>query len=268
MMKAIILASAISLLMAINLSVAAAAAENNFALVEKSIAAQDFKTAYQELDRLAKTGDAQAIYGLASLTASGQGTNKDEKKALQLFEQAASKNYPLAHYALGHAYLSGQLGLKADSNKGKNHLEKAAAQYDPAAIDLALLFFSEEQPNSQQKGMKVLEPLIKKQNPQALYTKAMYDISLGMKNKNMTPLNAGISSISELAAKGYIPALMAAGNLMAGGIIVEQDLPEARKIFDALSKENVPNAKESLVEVNKMIAEQAKAPKTTSKSKK
>lgn len=76
----------------------------------------------------------------------------------------------------------------------------------------------------------------------------------------------GLASIESLAKKGYIPALMAVGNLMTNGNIVPQNLPEARKIFAALAQDSVPQAKESLAAVDKLIAEKAKAPITKAKS--
>ena len=53
---------------------------------------------------------------------------------------------------------------------------------------------------------------------------------------------------------------MAIGNMFANGSIVPQNLPEAKKIFAALAQENIPKARESLAAVDKMIAEQKKAP--------
>ena len=58
---------------------------------------------------------------------------------------------------------------------------------------------------------------------------------------------------------------MAVGNMFANGNIIPQNLTEAQKIFSALAKENVPQAKESLATVTKMLAEQAKAPKPVAK---
>ena len=58
---------------------------------------------------------------------------------------------------------------------------------------------------------------------------------------------------------------MAVGNMFANGNIVPQNLPEAKKIFTALAKENVPQAKASLATVDKMIAEQAKNPAPAAK---
>lgn len=154
----------------------------------------------------AKSGNPQAMYNLAYLTQTGQGTAKNEKKAIQLYQDAANKGYPVAHYVLAKNYVTGTLGLPQDINKAKQHFE--------------------------------------------------------------APIQKGLNSIQDLAKKGYIPALMAVGNMFANGNIIPQNLPEAKKIFTALAKENVPQAKESLAMVDKMIADQAKAPAATAAVKK
>ena len=61
---------------------------------------------------------------------------------------------------------------------------------------------------------------------------------------------------------------MAVGNMFANGNIVPQNLPEARKIFSALAQENIPQAKESLAAVEKMMAEQSKKPAQSTTQKK
>lgn len=232
-----------------------------FQKVEAMVKANNFKGAYDALNQLASQGNAQALYNLGYLTQTGQGTTKDEKKAIQLYEQAASKGYPVANYVLGKNYAAGTLGLKQDLTKAKQHLERAsAAKFDDASIDLAILLFSENTAASNKAGLQKLQPLISKGNMQAIHAKALYDISSGFKNKDEKPIQQGLSSIQELAKKGYIPALMAVGNMFANGSIVPQNLPEAKKIFAALAQQNVPQAKESLAAVDKMLAEHKKAP--------
>jgi TPR repeat protein len=81
-------------------------------------------------------------------------------------------------------------------------------------------------------------------------------------------VNQGLNEIQNLAKKGYIPALMAVGNMLTNGNIIDQNLPEAQKIFAELAKNNVPKAKESLEVVNKLIAEKAKAPAKAAAPKK
>lgn len=231
-----------------------------FEKIESMVQAKNYSGAYQALDKLTKQGNAQAIYNLAYLTQSGQGTAKDEKKALQLYQQSADKGYPVANYVLGKNYITGTMGLTPDPNKAKQYLTKASAQgFDDASIDLAILLFSENKPESDKAALAKLDPLIKKGNFQAIHAKALYDISLGFKNKNEKSVQQGLTSIQDLAKKGYIPALMAIGNMFVNGNIIPQNLTEAKKIFEALAKENIPQAKESLATVNKMIADQGKA---------
>ena len=47
---------------------------------------------------------------------------------------------------------------------------------------------------------------------------------------------------------------------MANGDVIEQNLPEAQKIFSSLAAQNIPNAKESLAKVEQAIAAQKAAP--------
>lgn len=238
-----------------------ASVDPQFAKIEEMVNAKNFKSAYDALSKLASQGNAQAIYNLGYLTQTGQGTAKDEKKAIQLYEQAASKGYPVANYVLGKNYTGGTLGLKQDLGKAKQYLERAsAANFDEATVDLAILLFAEGTTASDQQALKKLQPLISKGNMPAIHAKALYDISNGFKTKNEKPIQQGLSSIQDLAKKGYVPALMAIGNMFANGSIVAQNLPEAKKIFAALAQENIPKARESLAAVDKMIAEQKKAP--------
>ena len=266
-MKKIILASIIALSSHLAMAeMATNSVDPAFAKIEALVKANNMKGAYQELEKLAKAGNPQAIYNLGYLTQTGQGTAKDEKKAIKLYEESASKGYPVANYVLGKNYIGGTLGLKQDTKKAKQYLEKASAQgFADATVDLAVLLFAEGTPASDKLALQKLNPLIKKDNYQAIHAKALYDISQGFKNKNEAPIKQGLKSIQDLAQKGYIPALMAVGNMFANGNIVPQNLPEAKKIFSTLAKENIPQAKESLAVVDKMIAEQAKTPAKAAK---
>lgn len=260
-MKKILAAALLSLSCASVFAASAPKADPAFTKIEELVKAKNFTTAYQELDKLGKAGNAQALYNLGFLTQTGQGTVKDDKKALQYYQDSSNKGYPVASYILAQSYATGQLGLAKDAKKSREYLEKSSAQgFDDATVELAVLYFSEGKPDSDQKGLQKLDPLVKKGNFQAIHAKALYDISNGFKNKNEAAIKQGLNSIQDLAQKGYIPALMAVANMMTNGNIVNQNLPEAKNIFTALAKDNVPNAKESLDVVNKLIAEKAKTP--------
>ena len=269
-MKKIVLASLIALSSQFALAATTQDTTNpEFAKIEEMVKANNMTGAYQALEKLAKSGNPQAMYNLAYLTQTGQGTAKNEKKAIQLYQDAANKGYPVAHYVLAKNYVTGTLGLPQDINKAKQHFEAASKLgFDDATVEYAVLLFSENKPESEKLALKKLEPLVKKGNYQAIHAQALYDISTGFKNKQEAPIQKGLNSIQDLAKKGYIPALMAVGNMFANGNIIPQNLPEAKKIFTALAKENVPQAKESLAMVDKMIADQAKAPAATAAVKK
>lgn len=257
-MKKIILAS----LIALSASFAQANPADNttaaaFTNIEKLVNEKKFTQAHQELDKLAKQGNAQAIYNLGYLAQTGQGTKKDEKRAVQLYQQAANKNYPVASYVLAKHHLAGTMGLKQDLEKAKTLLESASKQgFNDATIEYAVLLFSESKEASDKKALKLLEPLLKAEHPQAIHAKAIYDLSNGIRTRNEASVKAGLADIQKLAQKGYIPALMAMGNMLTNGKVVEQNLDKAKEIFAALAESNVPQAKESLAVVDKMIAEQ------------
>lgn len=239
----------------------AAPVDPKFAKIEQLIQKKDYNAAYKELEILAKTGDAQALYNLAFLTQAGQGTPVDKKKALQYYQQSSDKGYSVASYALAKAYQTGELGVKQDQAKARQYLEKSSNQgYEDATVEYAVQLFSEDKATSDKLALQKLDPLIKKGNMQAIHAKALYDITQGFKSKKIDLVQQGIKSIQGLAQKGYIPALLAMANMMVKGEIIEQNLPEAKRIYEALAKQNVPTAKEAIESINKMIANQAKTP--------
>ena len=262
-MKKILLASLIAVTS--TFSMAAPSSDKNpaFEQIEQLIKANDYTSAYQQLQKLAQEGNPQALYNLGYLTQVGRGVTKNEQQALKYYQQASEKGYVVADYVLANNYVTGGLGLPKDEKKAREYLEKASnAGFDDATVQLAVALFSENKPASDQQALKRLDPLIKKNSMPAIHTKALYDISTGIKNKQENKVNQGLQSIQNLAKKGYIPALMAVGNMLANGTIVQQNLPEAQKIFSALAQQNVPRAKESLDTVNKMMTDQNKAKKS------
>lgn len=255
-MKKLLLASALMLGMH-NYSIAATPVAPEFVKSEQLLADKDYKGAYQEFNRLAQTGNGQALYNLGLLTEFGQGTAKDPKLALKYYQDAANKGYVLSNYKLAQVYIRGDLGLTKDPVLARKYLEKAADQgLETANVELAMLLFSEEKPESDQIALKKLQPFIDKGSKQAMHAKSIYQISQGFKSKNVKLVNEGLASLYSLAEQGYIPAMLATANMFTNGNIVPQNLPEARKIFALLASKNIANAKESVAYVDKLIAEQ------------
>jgi TPR repeat protein len=165
-MKKIVLASLIALSSQLALAATTQDTINpEFAKIEEMVKANNMTGAYQALEKLAKSGNPQAMYNLAYLTQTGQGTAKNEKKAIQLYQDAANKGYPVAHYVLAKNYVTGTLGLPQDINKAKQHFEAASKLgFDDATVEYAVLLFSENKPESEKLALKKLEPLMKKES--------------------------------------------------------------------------------------------------------
>lgn len=97
------------------------------------------------MQRLAQSGNAQAIYNLGYMTQMGQGTAKDSSKALKYYEDASNKGYAQASYTLAQIYETGELGVAKDSNKFSQYIQKASAQgSDDATVKIATILFAQK----------------------------------------------------------------------------------------------------------------------------
>lgn len=231
---------------------------------------KNYQAAFQEIQRLANLGNAQAIYNLGSMTQQGLGTNKDEKKALQYFQEASDKGFGKSSFELAQMYRYGKsnVGIIKDTDKYKKLLDKAAQQgSEEASVEIAVLYFAQGKPEYDQLAIRQLRPLVQKNYYPAMHVKALYDLGIGVKNKNPIMQQQALNNFRTLATNGYAPSLMILGNLMANGDIIEQNLPEAKKIFTMLASQDFPNAKESLVKVEEAIAAKKAAPTTPAPKK-
>lgn len=94
------------------------------------------------LERLAKAGNAEAMYHLGMAYHTGAGVTQDRTQALDLFRRAAALGDPLASYKLG-CYFDGQgEGLVADdaAQALKYKLVAAQAGYALAQQDVGALY--------------------------------------------------------------------------------------------------------------------------------
>ncbi|MDH0030589.1 MULTISPECIES: tetratricopeptide repeat protein [unclassified Acinetobacter] len=246
----------------------ATTAPDVFAKANQLYESKNYAAAFQEIQKIASTGNAQAIYNLGSMTQQGLGTAKDEKKALQYFQEASDKGFGKASFELAQMYRYGKssVGINKDTEKYKKLIDTAAKQgSEDASVEVATLFFAQGKPEYDQLAIRQLRPLIQKNYYPAMHVKALYDLGVGVKNKNPIMQQQAINTFRTLASKGYAPSLMVLGNMMANGEIIDQNLPEAKKIFTTLAAQDFPNAKESLAEVEKAIAAKKAAPATSKK---
>lgn len=106
-----------------------------FKIAEKAIKAlqeKKYKTAYAQLDILAKVGDPEGLFNLAVFNEHGKGTTKDLKKAFQYYTKAAEQGHAHAITKLGEYHLNGK-GTKKDPEMAAKMFYQAGLMGDPAA---------------------------------------------------------------------------------------------------------------------------------------
>ncbi len=92
------------------------------------------REALRALQHAADVGSSEGAHRLALVFAQGQaGTPRNDKKAAELFEQAATAGHRRAQINIGILYLRGQ-GVARDLVQARAWLEKAAADGDPYAL--------------------------------------------------------------------------------------------------------------------------------------
>lgn len=87
----------------------------------------DYPQAVKWLTRAAENGNPQAATGLASLYATGNGLQKDPKKAFALYHQAAQQGYLEGMYRVG-AMISDGIGVDSDQAVALQWLERVGKQ--------------------------------------------------------------------------------------------------------------------------------------------
>ncbi len=259
-MKKLLLATALAL----TTTFAFANPVDPFAEVKTLIQAKDQVGAFKALEKVAKTGHADAFYNLGYLTEMGQGTAKNDKKALKYYQQAAKKGSSLANFVLAKSYETGRLGLKANAKKAQNYLEAADRLGSPdATILIAEQLFAKHTAADSQTAQAKLRPLIAAGNVAAGYTLATHSINEGVRSQKVEQINQGLTELHRLGQQGHVSSLMLLGNLYASGSLVSQDLNKAKTIFTALDQAQVAQAKPALEIVNQALAAEAKKAQAT-----
>ncbi|WP_432283517.1 caspase family protein [Aminobacter sp. BA135] len=85
----------------------------------------DFKDALSELNAASDAGHVRASYLLGRLYQFGAAVERDNQRAVQLYEKAAQRGDPYAQYVLGRALIDGR-GTTADVDKGMALLASSA----------------------------------------------------------------------------------------------------------------------------------------------
>ncbi|MFD2853852.1 caspase family protein [Seohaeicola zhoushanensis] len=91
------------------------------------------KEAVSFLERAAKAGSPEAQFELAKLYERGTGVERDEARALELYQEAADQDFADAINDLGFLHYQGGLGLPADPKRALEYFERAADLRHPQA---------------------------------------------------------------------------------------------------------------------------------------
>lgn len=94
----------------------------------------DASKAVELLTRAAEAGDPEAQFELARLHEQGIGTEQDVATAIQLYEQSAKAGFADAINDLGFLYFQGGLGIRRDQKRALEHFEQAADLRHSAAM--------------------------------------------------------------------------------------------------------------------------------------
>ena len=108
----------------------------------------DFRSAAVALERLAKSGNAEAQYQLAALYRAGRGVPQDDALAFNWMKASAEREHVRAQFNLGSMYLTGR-GAPRDIGMARLWLGRAAARGYAEAVRML-----QDLPAPQSAGLK------------------------------------------------------------------------------------------------------------------
>lgn len=208
----------------------------------KAYHAGDFEAAKRVFEKSAEEEDPMGLHLLASLYYEGKGVEKDLKKAVDLFEEAAAKGFVASNANLGLIYQNGE-GVE-------KNLPKAIEFYKTAA----------------EKG----------------HLQSLFNLGqIYRKGEGVTKnLEKAADYYSEAAVNGYLPAFNEFGLLFAQGQGVKRNYVEAyawlalgaenkdeqaaknlETVIKILGKDMLPKANDRLGEIKDEYFNQLKKPK-------
>lgn len=250
----------------------------NFNDGEKAFKEQRWVIAYTEFKPLAVEGDFRAQYYMGYLTLNGLGTLKNEKKAIEYFNQAAEQDSDMAQAMLGYLYAEG-IGVKKNKKKSLDFYEKAAQKGNSdALLNLGVMYYTgdgvtkdvhkaveylSKVPTSDKSiAAKYLGDIYLNdaavQNSQKAFEYytiaarsgdiASYHI-LGYMFQNGSyvkqNINDAIKFYTYAASKGYAPSQYALGAIYANGEDITRDVSKAHAYLTLAAAAGMPEAEKA-----------------------
>lgn len=188
--------------------------------------------------------DAESIYNLGVSYANGIGVEKNNKKAVELWIQAAKIDYPLASYNLGNWYFHGR-EVEQDYKKAVEYYTKAANKGLLGSINnLANCYFQGLGVKEDKiEANRLYEIAAEKGFAESQYRLgANYFVGDGIEQN----INKAFSLHKSAAEQDHPEAQCNLGIYYADGICVDKNLIEAKKWFQLAAEKGEIRAQEAL----------------------
>ncbi|MBR6031632.1 MAG: sel1 repeat family protein [Bacteroidaceae bacterium] len=126
---------------------------------------EEYQKAFTYFQSAAEKGDAEAQNQLGVMYSRGQGTEKDDAKAVELYQKSAEQGYAIAQCNLGFRYRDGN-GVQKDSQKAFEFFLKAAeGGYASAQNEVAwMLYTGEDVPQDLPKAFEWAQKAVEQGN--------------------------------------------------------------------------------------------------------
>ncbi len=197
----------------------------------------------------ADRGNADALCEYGTCLLNGTGVPKDDKAALQYWEQSAEKGCALATYKIAVCHLNGLCGLEKDPSKGAVLLDKAAQLGDADAMfRLALLYENGVGvPKDSGKADEYVRSAAKQDHPIACFFLGMKIMSGAGEDREK--IAQAVQLIGFAAESGEAQAQFVYGSLFQNGQGVEKDLAQAAGWYRRSAKAGFPPANQALMQL-------------------
>lgn len=142
---------------------------------EEAYADEDYKTAFTEYEKLARTGIAEAQAKLGIMYYWGRGTFRSDSETYIWSLKAAKQGHKQAQHMMGYLYENG-IYVEKDIHKAIDWYRQSADQnYAPAQANLAGIYMlNEELPKEYERGLRFAQAAAAQNNKHAEYLMGYY----------------------------------------------------------------------------------------------
>lgn len=204
--------------------------------------------AFQLFSKADSLGNPNAASFLGIMYEKGEYVSEDKRKAFQYFLKGSSGNSEVGHFFLGKSYYQGEI-VKQNTEEAMNHFLIAAnLGYTQAIYQLIDIYFNDLDYFDIEKGRKLIDVLIEKNDPYGFYFLGSIQIE---GNHFPQDINEGIENLKKAQIDD---AFFLLGQIYYHGISIEVDEIQAlfyfRKSIDHGNIDAMVEAAEIIIKNN------------------